>query len=74
MKLLQGTGDDMTVAEEAKASSDKDSKAAWLVKLQVKIVKMIKVLPLQLEPLRRTSQSITNPLFRFLEREVTVAS
>lgn len=44
------------------------------MKLQSKIDKMLKTLPLQLEYLRRTSQSITNPLYRFLEREVTVAS
>jgi len=35
----------MTVGEEAKAS-EKDSKASWLVKLQVKLEKMIKTLPL----------------------------
>jgi len=47
MKVLQGTGEDMiTVAEESKGSSDKDNKAAWLVKLQSKIDKMIKTLPL----------------------------
>ena len=74
MKLLQGTGDDMiTVGEEAKSQSQGD-KAQWLIKLQSKIEKMIKALPLQLETLKRTSLSITNPLFRFLEREVTVAS
>ena len=61
------------MGEEAKAN-EKESKAAWLVKLQGKIDKMIKSLPLQLEILKRTSLSITNPLFRFLEREVTVAS
>ena len=31
-------------------------------------------LPSQLELLNRTAQAIQNPLFRFLEREVTVAS
>ena len=65
----------MTVGEEAKASgSGQSDKAQWLIKLQGKIEKMIKSLPLQLETLKRTSLSITNPLFRFLEREVTVAS
>ena len=64
----------MTIAQEAKSSNEKESKAAWLVKLQPKIEKMIQLLPLQLEVLQRTSQSITNPLFRFLEREVTIAS
>ena len=76
MKLLQGTGEEMmTVGEEAKAQSQGQSdKAQWLVKLQTKIEKMIKTLPLQLDLLKRTSLSITNPLFRFLEREVTFAS
>jgi hypothetical protein len=54
MKVLQGTGDDLvTVGEEAKA--EKDNEAAWLVKLQFKLVKMSKVLPLQLQMLQRTS-------------------
>ena len=35
---------------------------------------MIDLLPTQLELLNRTAQAIQNPLFRFLEREVTVAS
>lgn len=35
---------------------------------------MIDLLPSQLELLNRTAQAIQNPLFRFLEREVTVAS
>lgn len=35
---------------------------------------MIDLLPSQLELLNRTALAIQNPLFRFLEREVTVAS
>ena len=35
---------------------------------------MIALLPGQLELLKRTETLIKNPLFRFLEREVTVAS
>jgi len=35
---------------------------------------MLQQLPGQLDLLTRTSESIKNPLFRFLEREVTVAS
>lgn len=65
----------ITVGEEAKSQNQGgNEKAQWLVKLQSKLEKMIKTLPLQLEILKRTSLSITNPLFRFLEREVTVAS
>lgn len=35
---------------------------------------MLDSLPTQLEMLNRTAKAIQNPLFRFLEREVTVAS
>lgn len=35
---------------------------------------MLTLLPAQLELLTRTAKSITNPLFRFLEREVNVCS
>ena len=44
------------------------------MQLQAKCEKMIELLPTQLELLNRTAQAIQNPLFRFLEREVTVAS
>lgn len=69
IKMIQGTGDDLG-AEEGKD----EGKSAWLVALQTKCKKMIEILPTQLELLNRTSQAIQNPLFRFLEREVTVAS
>jgi len=69
MKVLQGTGDDL-----ADSGDLKDSKSFWLVKLLTKTQSLIQTLPTQLQLLHRTSQSITNPLFRFLEREVTVAS
>ena len=35
---------------------------------------MIERLPGQLDLLKRTAKAITNPLFRFLEREVTTTS
>ena len=67
IKVIQGTGDDLSATE----SSDKSS---WLSELHVRLEKMLAMLPTQLELLVRTAQAITNPLFRFLEREVTVAS
>lgn len=44
LKVLQGTGDDLIEEGDEKAS-DKDSNAAWLIKLAQKIDKMLKVLP-----------------------------
>lgn len=45
-----------------------------MTQLRLKLEKMEEILPGQLELLERTNQSIKNPLFRFLEREVVVAS
>jgi dynein heavy chain 1 len=45
-----------------------------VAQLVPKIQKLIAVLPHDIELLKRTSKSITNPLFRFLEREVTVGA
>ena len=70
LKLIQGTGDDLGAAAE----EEEDGKAAWLVNLQQKTEQMVDLLPSQLELLQRTAKSIDNPLFRFLEREVTVAA
>ena len=46
----------------------------WLRNLGEKAVRYLQILPSSIEKLNRTSNSISNPLFRFLEREVTVAT
>ena len=46
----------------------------WLRVLGERATKYLSILPLNLEKLQRTEKSITDPLFRFLEREVTVAT
>lgn len=76
LMIIQGKGDeDMSAADEAaEEKAATGDKAKWLVDLHVSVDKLLDTLPLQLEVLQRTSKSITNPLFRFLEREVTVAS
>lgn len=40
----------------------------------MKVEKYIEILPKDLKRLDRTEEAMSNPLFRFLEREVTVAS
>jgi len=47
---------------------------AWLRDLDERVNKYLGILPTNIEKLNRTAGSITNPLFRFLEREVTVAT
>ena len=64
-------------ADEELAYSEKgqeESKSAWLVALATRVTKLIEILPGDLPVLHRTAQSITNPLFRFLEREMQVAN
>jgi dynein heavy chain 1 len=74
IKMIQTTGDDLAEGGAEDAKKESESKASWLVSLQHKIEKMLKNLPGQLPTMVRTSNSIQNPLFRFLEREVTVGS
>lgn len=39
-----------------------------------KVEKFKTILPTKISPLERTADSINDPLFRFLDREITVAS
>lgn len=66
-KLIQGTGDEGSTSKE-------DSKAHWLVELDAKCTKLLESMPLQFDQMHRTKDSINNPIFRFVLREVTVAS
>jgi dynein heavy chain 1 len=65
---VQGTGDEMDADDGENEGSN------WLVSLAKKVETMIERLPGQLDTLPRSEASIQNPLFRFLEREVIVAS
>lgn len=68
-KLLQSASDEIGTKED-----DQGSAQTWLQELQEKVEALYASLPPQLELLQRTAQSITNPLFRFLEREITVSA
>jgi dynein heavy chain 1 len=67
---IQGTGDD----ELAYSEKAEETKSAWLVSLNERVIKLIDMLPASLPALHRTALSITNPLFRFLEREIQVGT
>jgi dynein heavy chain 1 len=72
-RLVKVTG----TADEELAYSEKgqeESKSAWLVTLNQRVIKLIEMLPGELPLLNRTAHSITNPLFRFLEREMQIAN
>eukprot|EP00831_Metopus_contortus_P050084 TRINITY_DN41_c0_g1_i10.p1 TRINITY_DN41_c0_g1~~TRINITY_DN41_c0_g1_i10.p1 ORF type:complete len:417 (-),score=90.89 TRINITY_DN41_c0_g1_i10:9-1259(-) len=74
LRSLQGTGDEETISSTSKERRGSEERSSWLSELQVKCEKLLELLPANLDSLKRTSSSITNPLFRFLEREITIAS
>jgi len=67
---IQDDSEDLASGSGAKSSG----KQSWLTKLNSTVITLLDLLPSQLQLLTRTAALITNPLFRFLEREVTIAS
>ena len=71
MNKIQG------IEDEGVGSGDgqgKSTQASWLISVQEKSTKLLKVLPLQVKPLMGNKQSTNDPIYRFLLREVAVAS
>lgn len=62
------------VTLEKKKEEKKNSQLKWLSEVNEKVTKYSLILPKELRRLERTEELMNNPLFRFLEREVTVAS
>ncbi|CAD8134930.1 unnamed protein product [Paramecium octaurelia] len=57
-----------------KKDNKKSDQVQWLQDLLEKVEKFKAILPTKISPLERTADSINDPLFRFLDREITVAS
>jgi len=67
--------DSLKAEEKGKPKKKEDvPQVQWLKDLGNTVKKYIDILPEKMAKLDRNEDSITNPLFRFLEREVTVAS
>eukprot|EP01015_Nassula_variabilis_P036963 TRINITY_DN967_c0_g2_i6.p1 TRINITY_DN967_c0_g2~~TRINITY_DN967_c0_g2_i6.p1 ORF type:complete len:1103 (-),score=250.87 TRINITY_DN967_c0_g2_i6:90-3398(-) len=60
--------------EEEKKKQEGESQVKWLKELGQRLKSYLSILPESLPKLARDANSIQNPLFRFIEREVTVAS
>ena len=71
MNKIQGVEDEELGSTE---SAGKKTQASWLVTLQEKGEKLLKALPAQVKPLVGNEKSNNDPIFRFLLREVAVAS
>lgn len=68
---MQGTGDDDLAGSDE--HDLKKEEVSWFEKIQFKCATLLQSLPLSLPQMRRTHDTMMNPLFRFLEREVLYA-
>ena len=71
MNKIQGIEDEGVGSTEGQGKS---TQASWLISVQEKSTKLLKALPLQVKPLIGNKQSNNDPIYRFLLREVAVAS
>jgi dynein heavy chain 1 len=73
-KVIQAAGEDEVIKRKKSGEKKDTGKAKWILILQKKCETLLGLMPEKLETMKRTEEAIKNPLFRFLEREVTVAA
>ena len=71
-KLQDVNEEQVTLSKKKKQEGSEQ--VAWLKEVHEKVRSYFTILPTHLAKLERTEGSLNDPLFRFLEREVTVAS
>ncbi|CAH1756141.1 13650_t:CDS:10 [Entrophospora sp. SA101] len=72
IRKMKSLSDDDEVAYAQEASSQSSgaySQPAWMRALYTTVDNWLKILPKTLSPMKRTAESIKNPLFRFFDRE-----
>ena len=62
------------VTLEKKKEEKKNQQLKWLSEVNDKVSLYLMIIPKDIRKLERTEQKMNNPLFRFLESEVTVAT
>lgn len=75
MRIQQIDDDDEDSGEEAKEKGpqqDVDGRPAWMRNLESSLVAWLKPLPKSMKTIKRTSENIKDPLFRFFDREVKI--
>lgn len=71
-KLQDVNEEQVTLSKKKKQEGSEQ--VAWLKEVHEKVKSYFNILPTNLSKLERTEGSLNDPLFRFLEREVTVAT
>lgn len=59
---------------EKKKEEKQNKQVKWLSEVNDKVSTYLTIIPKEIARLERTEEKMNNPLFRFLEREVTVAT
>lgn len=72
--LVQTNSDETVSLDEVQKGSAGSEKSNQLLELADRVNRYLDILPKDLKKLERNEKLISNPLFRFLEREVTVLS
>ena len=66
--------EEIEVIKESKDEDEAGNQLKWLLELSKRCKTYLKLLPNDIPLLQRNAQLISNPLFRFLEREVVICS
>ena len=69
MQLIEDD-EDLPMKESAAVIEEHSAAPAWMRTLRQTAEEWLKLLPINLQPLRRTADNIRRPLYRFFEREV----
>lgn len=69
--VVSGAGDDLV---DQSKTTDKDGRPAWMRTLLNSTSTWLKMIPNTLATMKRTSENIKEPLYRYFEREVNIAS
>lgn len=73
-ELQDSAEEDITIEEQGKKeTSGSSSQVQWLQKLGERTKAYVQILPKDVPYMERSSERMKDPLFRFLEREVTMA-
>jgi dynein heavy chain 1 len=70
LNKIQGVEDE----DIGESTAEKGAKKSWLVSVEHKAKELFEILPGKLNHLEKNETSSKNPIFRFLNRELTVAS
>lgn len=71
--MQDGNADEITDLVQKKSSDDSGSKDRFMKEVEERVSMFLEILPDDLESLERNEELIKNPLFRFIDREISAS-